>query len=351
MSSVQSLRIGFIGAGANTRDRHLPLFLKIPGVEAAVVCNRSRASSEKVATQFNIPRIAESWEEVAADPEVDALCIGTWPNMHAPITLAGLAHGKHILTEARMAMNLTEARAMYAALKAHPDLVGQIVPSPFALDFNDTVHEFLEAGTLGDLREVHIRFCAGMAASAEAPLTWRQDTTLSGHNTMTLGILHEIVQHWLGEIEPLWVQADAIIHTPQRPGPDGALAPVTIPDALDVYGRFSNGARLVYHFDGLTSGSPINEIRLHGSAASLRFNLNAQRLYLAEAGQSKEREISVPEDKRRGWRVEADFIESIRNGSPVRYTPFSEGVRYMRLTDAIWQSWNDQGRRVELSTL
>ena len=48
-------------------------------VICSVVCNRSRESSEKVAKEFNISRIAESWTEVVNDPEIDAICIGTWP--------------------------------------------------------------------------------------------------------------------------------------------------------------------------------------------------------------------------------------------------------------------------------
>ena len=131
MKPNQTIRVGIVGAGANTRAKHIPGLRAQAGVEVVCVCNRTRESGAAVARELGIPRIHESWQELVADPGVDAVVIGTWPNLHAPITLAALAAGKHVLTEARMAMNATEARAMLEASRAHPELVTQVVPSPF----------------------------------------------------------------------------------------------------------------------------------------------------------------------------------------------------------------------------
>ena len=109
------IRIGVVGAGANTRTKHLPGLQRISGVEVVVVCNRSEASSQAVARQFHIPRIAAHWEEVVSAPDVDAVVIGTWPSLHAEVTIAALAHQKHVLCEARMATTLAEAQRMHQA--------------------------------------------------------------------------------------------------------------------------------------------------------------------------------------------------------------------------------------------
>jgi predicted dehydrogenase len=50
------------------------------------------------------------------------------------------------------------------------------------------------------------------------------------------------------------------------------------------------------------------------------------------------------------WRVELDFVESIRDGKPVTLTNFEDGVRYMEFTDAVWMSWNE-GRAVDVRPL
>src|SRR5207248_10840503 len=103
------LRVGLIGAGGNTRRRHIPGLRAIAGVELVAVCNRRPGSTAAVASEYGIPRTFAHWHELVADPQVDAVVIGTWPYLHAPITLAALEAGKHVLTEARMALNAAEA--------------------------------------------------------------------------------------------------------------------------------------------------------------------------------------------------------------------------------------------------
>ena len=91
-----TLRIGIVGAGANTRAKHLPLLQQIPGVKVVMVANRSAASSQAVAKEFGIPGVARHWHEVVAAPDVDAVVIGAWPNLHAEATCAALANGAWI---------------------------------------------------------------------------------------------------------------------------------------------------------------------------------------------------------------------------------------------------------------
>ena len=86
---------------------------------------------------------------------------------------------------------------MYAAAQAQPDLVAQIVPAPFSLDFDATIRAMIVAGKLGDLLEVRVVHTGGQAASPNAPMTWRQERRLSGNNVLTMGIMHETVQRWV----------------------------------------------------------------------------------------------------------------------------------------------------------
>src|SRR5205085_12385987 len=109
-----------------------------------------------VAREFGIGRTFEHWQDMVADPDIDAVVIGTWPYLHCPITLAALAAGKHVLTEARLAMNADEAHRMLAAAQAHPDRVTQVVPSPFGLKGDAVMRELIAGAYLGELREVHV---------------------------------------------------------------------------------------------------------------------------------------------------------------------------------------------------
>ena len=84
---METIRVGMIGFGANTRLRHAPGLLACPNVSLDAVCNRSLQSSQQAAAEYNIARTCERWEQVVEDPNIDAICIGTWPYMHCPITL------------------------------------------------------------------------------------------------------------------------------------------------------------------------------------------------------------------------------------------------------------------------
>ena len=91
-----TLRIGLIGAGANTKLKHIPGFQKIDEVDLVTVCNRSRESAQKVADEFDIPDISTDWREVVHRDDVDAVCIGTWPYTHCEVTIEALTADKHL---------------------------------------------------------------------------------------------------------------------------------------------------------------------------------------------------------------------------------------------------------------
>jgi predicted dehydrogenase len=338
------LRVGLIGAGANTRLRHLPGLQALPEVEIVAVCNRRPTSTVAVAREFNIPHTYERWEDLLADPDIDAVVVGTWPYLHRPIALACLAAGKHVLTEARMSMNAAEAYDMLAASRRHPRLVCQIVPSPYGLKGDAVVRELLQEGFLGELREVHVFSRNGALADAAAPLSWRQDVSLSGVNMLTLGIVHETLLRWTPP--PLRVLAQAHAFTAERIDPEsGVLRHVGTPDSVQVLSVLKNGARASYHFSGVTPFGQGAGIHLYGTEGTLYYDLTNDRIHGASrthgAGPTPAdalREIVIPPEKARGWQVEADFVDSIRLGTPVQLTNFETGVAYMEFTEAVARS-------------
>ncbi|HKB56037.1 MAG TPA: Gfo/Idh/MocA family oxidoreductase [Lacunisphaera sp.] len=340
------VRIGFIGAGGNTRAKHIPGFKALPGVELSVVCNRSKASGEKVAREFGIPYVAASAKEIIESPNIDAVCIGTWPNLHGKLAVAALRAGKHVLTEARMARNLAEAEMMLAESRQSTNLVAQIVPAPMSLPFDATISDLLRKGAIGTLREAHMTSTSGGLADSSLPLSWRQDMTLSGKNTLYLGIYYEMVLRWLGE-GVTGVVADAAIFTKERKDDEGVPWPTTIPESVTVLGNFANGARLVGHFSGVELTPPRSEIRLNGNKGGLRLDLARNELWLSAAGEV-EKLVEIAPDKRGSWRVEEDFINSIRHAKPVQLTNFETGVEYMNFTESVWESWSQFGQRVTL---
>ena len=88
---TKRIRIGLIGAGANTRSRHIPGLLAIEGVEIAAVCNRRRESTQAVAREFNVPRLYDTWEQLVADPELQPGVLTGQPDSYSVIGSSPLA--------------------------------------------------------------------------------------------------------------------------------------------------------------------------------------------------------------------------------------------------------------------
>jgi predicted dehydrogenase len=351
--ATHPLRVGLIGAGANTRARHIPGLRGLAGVEIVAVCNRRPATTRAVAQEYGVPRTYEHWEELVADPDVDAVVIGTWPYLHCPITLSALQAGKHVLTEARMSLNAAEAHQMLAAAREHPRLVTQVVPSPFGLKGHDVVRELIEAGFLGELREVLVSSLNAALADPAAPLSWRQDLALSGFNMLGLGIVHETLLRWVPP--PVQVLAQVHAFLPTRIDPEsGVRRPVGTPDSVQVLAVLENGARAVYQLSGATPFGQGSGITLYGTEGVLHYDLLSDRIRgaskregQAAARVEEMREIPIPEEKARAWRVEADFVDAIRTGAPIRLTDFATGVAYMEFTEAVARSAR-RGQPVEL---
>jgi predicted dehydrogenase len=335
--SQQTLRVGIIGAGDNTRKRHIPGLRAIAGVEIVAVCNRRPASTAAVAKEFGIPETFGHWQDLIADRDIEGVVIGTWPYLHCPITLAALAAGKHVLCEARMSLNLAEAEQMLEASVNAPKVVAQLVPSPFGLKGDATMRRLIAAGYLGELREVQVFGMNAALADPTAPLHWRQDAALAGINMLTVGIVHETLLRWAPA--PVRVLAQAHAFTSHRVDPEcGLRRPVGTPDSVQILTILPNGARATYHFSGVTPvGGPM-AIALYGSEGTLHYALADDTIRGGRKGDAGLAEISIAEAEAGGWRVEADFVDSIRNAAPVRFTDFATGVSYMAFTDAVARS-------------
>ena len=333
----EKIRVGFIGAGANTRLHHLPKLKAQPGVELTSVANRSRESGDRVAREFGIARVHEHWRDVVQSPDVDAVCIGTWPYTHCEMTIAALEAGKHVLCEARMAMNAAEGRRMLDGARRHSNLVAQLVPAPMTLELDSTVQELLAQGYVGEVLAAELQTTMGRAfVDPEAPLHWRQDASLSGHNIMSMGIWYECMMRWLGHARR--VTAVTKIVVPKRRDAAGAVHEVRVPDHVDILATLRSGAVARLRVSSVLGLAPATEAWIFGSEGTLRIEPDAKRVSAGRRGDKALAEVPIPAEKRIGWRAEEEFVNAIRGREKVTRTSFEDGVRYMEFTDAVTKS-------------
>ncbi|MDA1147292.1 MAG: Gfo/Idh/MocA family oxidoreductase [Chloroflexi bacterium] len=338
------LRVGFIGAGGNTTLRHLPGLLAIENVQAVAVANRSEESGRRVADQFGIARVETDPEAIFVADDIDAICIGTWPYRHREYTVRALEAGKHVLCEARMAMNATEAREMLAASRLRDDLVAQLVPAPMDLLVWRTVRRLLRENVLGQVREAHVDVVNGSGVAEHGPLHWRHQTEFSGMNVMTFGIFSEIVSRWLGATERVVADGTTFVRR-RRDEATGEEAWVDVPDSLGVFAELRGGTRVTYRFSTVAHAAPPPSISVFGSEGSL-FWRGGDDLTLAPVG-GEAQKVTPDEGTAIGWNVEQDFVDSIRENKPVELTSFEDGLHYMRITEAVHRS-REEGRSINL---
>ncbi len=340
------LRVGIVGAGRNTKRVHIPNLQAIGGVEISAVCNRSVESGSAVADAFGIPQVHTDWLHLVASDEVDAVVVGTWPDLHAAVTIAALQAGKHVLTEARMARTATEARRMLEASRLRSDLVAQVVPSPVTLRVDEAVRSMIEDGAVGSVLVVNADWRTDDFIDPAAPLHWRMDQRRSGNNIMSLGIVYESLMRWVGTARSLTAVGSVFIE--ERLNPEtGRSVRIELPDHLDVVASLESGAQCHYQFSSVTGLAPEPSFWIHGSDGTIVYRPLSDLLLHGDRGDGLQ-PVTVPAELEGGWRVEEDFVAAIRGEADVTRTTFEDGVRYMEFVDAVDISLRE-GRFVDLA--
>ncbi|GMW03005.1 MAG: hypothetical protein AMXMBFR84_41410 [Candidatus Hydrogenedentota bacterium] len=344
---MDTIRVGFVGLGGICRQRHVPNLRKLDGVELTVVCNRTRASSERAAKEFGIPLICETWDQVVRHPDVDAVFIGTWPYLHKPIALEALRAGKHVFCQARMAMDLAEAREMYDFSRS-AGRVAAICPAPIGMSIDDTIRRRLLARSLGDVRLVRVQSLSNVFATPVEPIHWRKDHRLSGLNMHTLGIYVEVIHRWFGWTRSVSAQTHTYTH--HLSGAKGERVDVQIPDLVLINAEMQSGVPVQYVFSTAVHHGG-DRIEIYGSDMTLQYEVEDDLLYGAKPGEYLGSATMTTTDSERTdpWRVELDFINAIRKGT--EYHPdFYEGMKYMQVVQAVHDSARD-GKTVVLENL
>ncbi|MDB4867538.1 MAG: oxidoreductase [Cohnella sp.] len=115
MNPTQKVRIGLIGAG-NIGNVHLQEFGKLQDLcQFTVITDAYLPLAEQRAQQYGIPVVAKSPEELLLREDVDAVIVGVPNASHAPLTIAALEHGKHVLVEKPMGLHSEAAKQIVRA--------------------------------------------------------------------------------------------------------------------------------------------------------------------------------------------------------------------------------------------
>jgi predicted dehydrogenase len=206
-----SLRIGILGAA-----RIAPIALVKPAkssadVEVVAVAARSADRAQAFAARHDIPRAHSSYEDLLADPDVDAVYNPLPNGLHGRWTRAALAAGKHVLCEKPFTANAAEAREI-ADLAAASD---RVVMEAFHYRYHPLalrVEEIVASGELGTLERVETAVCFPLPKFSDI----RYDYDLAGGATMDAGCYAVHMARTFGGGEtPSVVSASAKLRDPR----------------------------------------------------------------------------------------------------------------------------------------
>lgn len=364
---MTDLRVGVVGHGFMGRAhahawRSVGHFFDLPLTpRLSVLCGRSPAA-QAAAVRLGFPAWESDWRRLVERDDVDLVDICSPGATHAPIAIAALRAGKHVLCEKPLANSVAEAEDMVRAAEAAPGvaMAGFNFRRLPAVEFARE----LVAERVGEIRHVRASYLNGSLADPSAPMAWRLRAEDSGSGALGDLGAHaiDLAQHLAGDLVA-GVSGITRTFVPERPlaGGDG-WGKVTVDDAAAFVARFSRGALGLFEASRYAGGRAEGlRVELDGSLGSVIFDLGSpNEVAFLDAGEPPAeqgfRRIRVAHPA--WWYSHAigyehtfihqarDLVEAI--GSGLCPSPsFRDGLVVQRVLDAVAASsgdWREVGR-------
>jgi predicted dehydrogenase len=119
-TGAQPLRVGFVGCGFVTRERHLPTLRRVPDVEVVAFCDPDPDALAAVAAGGQSARRYTTPQELMHDPEVEAVAVCSPPATHSELGQMAIEAGRHLLLEKPLAVTRAEADRLTEVAEASP---------------------------------------------------------------------------------------------------------------------------------------------------------------------------------------------------------------------------------------
>lgn len=279
------IRTGIIGASF-ARQAYLPALRAIEDVELAAIASARLSSAQAAAEAFGIPRVYDDWQRMIGEHEFDLVCIATPTVYHAPMTLAALRAGAHVLCEKPMAMNQAESAEMLATAES----LNKLHIIGHELRFNPNRREIkslIESGAIGAVRHANI---VNVSASwgdpaAHAAGHWLGRADMGGGRLGANGSHQlDLLRFWLGEIGAVSGQV-ATLAAARVDKDSGAAWTASADDQFSFAAEMRSGALCSVFVSSAARHGRGNETQIFGSEGTIMLADSDERLLVARAGE------------------------------------------------------------------
>ncbi|MDV3251073.1 Gfo/Idh/MocA family oxidoreductase [Devosia sp. BK] len=341
------MKIGIVGASF-ARAAYLPALRHVEGTEVVAIASSRLESAQSAASEFGVGAAYDDWLAMLDNHQLDLVLIATPTDLHAPITLAALDRGAHVLCEKPTAMDATEAKAMLDKAEA----LGRVHMIDHELRFNPNrarVAELIAAGELGDIRHVNIaNIGASWANPASRPKGDWWSLAEQGGGRLGANGSHQVdmLRWWLGPVRSVVGQALTVI--PNRIDKKTGEAWTATADDLSYFTlEMTSGALAQVFMSGVAANNIGNLTQVFGSKGSILLDNDTERLMFAKAGESftditvDDPNAQLPGLNKGVWNVSVvaalqELTSSIREGRALkRGATFEDGLKNQQVLDAV----------------
>ncbi len=357
-SMIEPIRTGVIGLGW-AGEQHLQSYLQIPGVQVLALAGLEQERGQQLLSTYNVPDLYAGYEELLRRDDIDAVSICVPNYLHAPIGLAALRAGKHVLCEKPLALNGQEAKAMVDAAEQ----AGRVLQVAFNRRRRGDATVLKRHIDEGGLGRIYYAKAYWMRRSGIPGLgSWFTSKQLAGGGPLIdLGVhVLDLAMWLLGEPAVRSVSAATYAELGPRgrggspgAGKSGTGNTYEVEDLATAFIRFEGGVTLLLEASWATYSSAGDDfgVTLYGTEGGAEIDVknygwqNTLRIFGDVGG--------IPADTtprvQRGEEhlgVVRDFITTIRTGQdPLRSG--LEGLRRARIIDACYAS-AIEGREMEV---
>jgi predicted dehydrogenase len=336
----RKLRVGLVGVGGIGLDQHIPGWAKVPFAEVTALVDPSPNALARAGDALPRATRFEDWHALVELGDIDVVDICTPNALHAPIALAALRSGKHVLCEKPLATTTAEARTLVDAGR----LADRLLMAAQQLRYDKTARQLktmIDAGKLGDVYYARAQWLRRRLLPARATFTERR---LSGGGpAFDIGVhVLDLAGWFMGWPEPVSVSGNLgtfLAHRPDLGGDWGEWDR----DRLDVedfavgFVRFANGAVLTLETSWLAF-QPEREtvkVQCYGTKGGVVWPDGVLvgetdhvpwDLHLADVSRNPAHHDEI-----------RDFAEAVRDGRPSPI-PIAESLLGIRVLEAFYRS-------------
>jgi len=344
------LKVGIIGVGG-IAGAHLPGWEASEDAELAAGCDVNEEVLKRWGKERDISRLYVEAEEMFGDQEIDIVDICT-PNMyHAPLAIAALEAGKHVICEKPLAPTPDEIRRMIAAR----DGSGKLLMTAQSMRFGGKAKAFraeVETGVLGQVYHARAWYLRRGGVPVGPGFILKEHS--GGGPCIDIGVHALDFALWLmGNPEPVAISGVARSELAHKEGAFSDWGCQSIPPEFDVedfaaaFVRFANGASLVLEVSWLLNGPDENQIWLYGDRGGCHWPSCTFYETNYATRQRYDRTLQLLGEGTGSHAQECiEFARAVATGGPSP-VPAEESLQVMSILDGIYRS-QQSGREVSL---